>query len=125
MNLLRLLAAIAVVETGDCADHINGRYQLTPVFVRDVNRITGLEHSHARVVQDPLLTIRYVSEYFDHYCNENTLGRLPTVQDYAGIFHAGPTGWKQGRGRDYAQRVANLYETGDPSHASKSYTANH
>ncbi len=109
---IQLLAVIALLETGngvkDNGDAI-GKYQITPIFVRDVNRImkTFYIHDDARNDRIAQQMAYFYMVYYGKKMKQRT-GRQPTVYDLAMIFRKGPYGYTE-HNHDYGVRAVNLF----------------
>ena len=109
---VQLLAVIALLETGngikDNGDAI-GKYQIRPIYVRDVNRFmqTIFEHEDARNDQAASFMVFYYLKYYGRKMYERT-GRKPTVYDLAMIHRLGPFGYTHAD-HDYGIRAVNLF----------------
>ena len=111
--ILALLQIIALLETGNEPKQngeAKGRYQLTPVYVKDVNRIAKTFYTHDdawndRAAQQMIYT--YLA-YYGKKMKERT-GRNPTAYDLALIHRFGPFGYMR-QDHDYGKRAQNLYD---------------
>jgi hypothetical protein len=84
-----------------------GKYQLSAIMVRDVNRILGKEVYTYSDRSDPVKSRKMVIIYLRHYGTAKRIGREPTVQDLVLIHAAGPDGWKQSEALWYWQVAQN------------------
>ena len=88
----KILAVIAFLESSGNPAAVNGNavglYQITPVVIADVNRITRRTYTLAdRLHPDTAQQIAVA--YIRHYLGEN-----PSVEDAAALWRCGPTGMK-------------------------------
>ena len=112
--ILALLPIIALLETGSGVrdnGHAIGVYQITPIFVQDVNRIgkTSYNHEDARVERTAQQMIYTYLNYYGRKFAERH-GRRPSAYDLAMIFRKGPFGYTKLE-HNYGQRAVNLYES--------------
>ena len=119
LSLLRLLSAIAVVESnstdskvGDHGDAI-GRYQIHSSVVVDVNRHYGTSYNWVQMT-DPVVAewvaILYLRIYTYPYLvvdDGSLYGTLrnATLEDAARIWNGGPDGWKEKATEKYWTKV--------------------
>lgn len=102
----KFFEAIEVVETekGD-TPHELGLYQITRIFVDDVNRILGydkyeyIDRLDRKKSQDMILV------YLEHYATPERLGRPVTVEDEVRIIKGGPNGYKYGTSLEHWEKV--------------------
>lgn len=102
--ILVLLTAIRAVESANGLDpHAGGNdLQITPICVRDVNRIYGTSYTLKDVTdrrRSEEIAILYLS-----YWGPRTAAR-PTQETLARIWHRGPTHWKDAKGSAYWSKV--------------------
>lgn len=102
--ILVLLTAIRAVESSNGLDpRANGNdLQITPICVRDVNRIYGTSYTLKDVTdrrRSEEIAILYLS-----YWGPRTSAR-PTQETLARIWHRGPTQWKDAKGSAYWSKV--------------------
>ncbi len=109
----------AVCDDGCCV----GAFQLTKIYVDDVNRIMKWQMKNWRKIVEDADSVgsfipakyndekiyafdyadrwnKYKSElivriYLNHYATEKRLSRIPTYEDMARIHNGGPDGWKK------------------------------
>ena len=111
--ITQLFTILALLETGSSAVHVNGdavgKYQIRPIFVRDVNRIAHTLYNHEDAWEERKAQ-HMIFVYLIHYGGKmaQRTGRFPTVYDLAMMFHKGPFGYTE-RGCDYGIRAVNLY----------------
>ena len=109
-SLLKLLAAIAVVESnvddhtvGDGGDAI-GRYQIHAKAVEDVNKFYNTDFSW-RQMHDPAsaewVALLYLQLYLKAVPNAG-------LEDAARIWNGGPDGWRQGCTLAYWHKVSEI-----------------
>ena len=110
MITLQLILAMIIVESAGIDHAIGddgkafGCLQIHAACVEDVNRIYGTNYSH----EDMFIRKNAVAVcrmYIDHYVTHERLGHVPTYEDMARCWNAGPTGSKQGRGQRYWVKV--------------------
>lgn len=101
-----LFSAIAEVESNRGATSANV-FQLRPVFVMDVNRISGLEFSHEKVASCYALGKLYMRHYWQFYGGRYyaMTGEKPTEETLARIHNGGPDGWMKPQTLVYWKRV--------------------
>lgn len=106
IQMERLLNAIALVESdgnpaavGDAGRSV-GRYQLSEVYVEDVERIIGGD-----IRRSPTISRAYVQVYLNHYATRERLGVEPTLEHMARIHNGGPDGWTDGATEPYWFKV--------------------
>lgn len=106
IQMERLLNAIALVESegnpaavGDAGGSV-GRYQLSEVYVEDVERIIGGD-----IRRSPTISRAYVQVYLNHYATRERLGAEPTLEHMARIHNGGPDGWMDGATEPYWFKV--------------------
>lgn len=122
-KILKLLHAIAIVETGDVNDAINeeemafGKYQITKIAIDDINRIiferTGLRHVYE--IKDALNeeSAKIMAKIYLHYWGEKyekRTGEFPNEEVYARIWNGGPYGYLKESTVNYWERVKNTLE---------------
>ena len=104
--LAPLFAAIAEVESnnGLTSDNV---YQLTNIFVDDVNRISKTESFTYNDVFDREKSERMMEIYWGHYVKEyyNALKAPPTWEALARIHNGGPNGATKYATKKYWRRV--------------------
>ena len=115
-NLLALISALAMIESGNNPKAVNGDcvgcLQLRPVFVKDCNRIAGANKWRMADRMNPRQSRVMALLWLDHYARPGM-----TVRDLALVFKVGPTRWREKTGlnswtaeeRDYADRVEAVY----------------
>ncbi len=102
--ILVLLTAIRAVESANGLDPRAGGndLQITPICVRDVNRIYGTSYTLKDVTdrrRSEEIAILYLS-----YWGPRTSAR-PTQETLARIWHRGPTHWNDAKGAAYWSKV--------------------
>ena len=108
-TIMTLLIAIRVVESTDGLDlKANGNnYQITPVCVRDVNRIYHTRYRWPEDTRDEEtaqnIAFLYLAYYADVYRRE--YGRLPSKDTLSRIYNRGYKGAMRGEGKGYAAKV--------------------
>ena len=102
----QLMDAIAVVESNSGAMSANV-YQLEPVYVEDVCRITGQRITHAQAVGDDAVARACIEAYWDYYGARyyRLTGRQADAEVLARIHNGGPDGWRKPATRAYWVRV--------------------
>jgi len=109
-NLNDLLAAIAQVESGNCATAHNkeedavGLYQIRKIYVDDVNRILGKPYFSYKDRWNPHKSRDMVCIYIIHY------GQGKAVEQLARIHNGGPRGWKKKSTIPYWSKVKKVLE---------------
>lgn len=110
----QLMDAIAEVESGRGATSANV-YQLKPIYVEDVCRITGQTLTHEQATASDELARWCMSAYWDYYSARYyrvTLKRA-NAEVLARIHNGGPDGWRKPETLPYWRRVcAALIENG-------------
>lgn len=103
-----LIALIAVESSGnDNAVGLKGErgcLQIKDIVRRDIKRITG-ETIYPHQLFDRSTSCQIALIYLNHYATPERLGRNPTLQDYALIWHYGPNGWKSPDPDGYWEKV--------------------
>lgn len=102
----QLMDAIAAVESDRGATSSNV-YQLKPIYVDDVRRITGQRISFEQAVGDPAVSRACIEAYWDYYGARYyrlTLRRA-NAEVLARIHNGGPDGWRRSSTLAYWQRV--------------------
>ena len=108
-TIMTLLIAIRVVESTDGLDvrAEGNNYQLTPVCVRDVNRVYHTRYRYPDDVRDEEaaqnIAFLYLAYYADVYRREH--GKLPSKDTLARIYNRGYRGAMRGEGKAYAAKV--------------------
>lgn len=102
--ILSLLVAIRAVESTNGLDPRAGGndLQITPICVRDVNRIYGTSYTMSDVTdrrRSEEIAVLYLS-YWGPKCKEN-----PDAETFARIWNRGPRKWKDRNGKQYWQKV--------------------
>ena len=102
----QLMDAIAVVESNRGATSSNV-YQLNPIYVRDVCRITGQRITFEQAVGDPAVARSCIEAYWDYYGHRYYLlaKKRADAQVLARIHNGGPDGWRRPSTRAYWNRV--------------------
>jgi hypothetical protein len=112
--IILLLPAIAQVESNNNPRAYNpsagdaGILQITPIFVDDLNRIHGKIIYTYNDRWDVEKSKEMATKYLVHYGTERRLGRKPTAEDLARIFHGGPNGFKKEHTKKYWVKVENV-----------------
>ena len=102
----QLMDAIAVVESNRGATSANV-YQLRPIWVEDVNRISGQRITFEQAVSDDAVARACIRAYWEYYGARYyrlTL-RQPNAEVLARIHNGGPDGWRMPSTRAYWYRV--------------------
>jgi len=102
--ILSLLVAIRAVESTSGLDPRAGGndLQITPVCVRDVNRIYGTSYTMADAMdrrRSEEIAVLYLS-YWGPRCSPN-----PDAETFARIWHRGPSKWRDAKGTRYWNKV--------------------
>lgn len=102
----QLIDAIAVVESNRGATSANV-YQLKPIYVADVNRITGQSITHEQAIGDDAVARACIEAYWEYYGArvERLSGRTATAEDLARIHNGGPDGWRKASTLPYWRKV--------------------
>ena len=110
ITMSAFLSAVAMVESdnGLTSDNV---YQLEEVYIRDVERISGLRFSvdakYNRAASETIMCI-YLSHYGKVY--ERKTGNKATYEVLARIHNGGPDGWKKKSTERYWEKVkSHLY----------------
>ncbi len=74
------------------AEHAVGLYQITPIFVDDINRLIGKEKFTLDDRYSALASETMIFIYLNHYARAQRLGHEATNQDLAALHCAGPDG---------------------------------
>lgn len=103
-TILALLVALRAVESANGVDPRAGgnELQITPICVRDVNRIYGTSYTMADVRdrrRSEEIAVLYLS-YWGPRC-----GRSPDAETFARIWNRGPSRWMDGKGALYWKKV--------------------
>lgn len=115
--ILTLLRAIAAVESGG-NDHAVGddgravgRYQITPIYLADVNRIAGTDYTLSDRT-DPVKSAEMVKIYLAHYGKRyrRITGRQITAEVLSRIHNGGPDGWRKQKTEKYWRKVKEVAE---------------
>ncbi|KKL62561.1 hypothetical protein LCGC14_2183980 [marine sediment metagenome] len=112
---LYLADAISVVETGCSESSMRfaelkgkngelGPFQLTEIYVDDVNRIAGTEYRYYDRSQIGMCR-GMITIYWDYYATAKRLGHEPTLEDLARIHNGGPNGYKKQSTKVYWDKV--------------------
>lgn len=102
--ILSLLVAIRAVESTNGLDpRAEGNdLQITPICVRDVNRIYGTSYTMSDVTdrrRSEEIAVLYLS-YWGPRCKSN-----PDAETFARIWHRGPLKWRDRKGKQYWLKV--------------------
>ena len=102
--ILALLTAIRAVESTNGLDPNAGGndLQITPICVRDVNRIYGTSYTMEDVTdrrRSEEIAVLYLS-YWGPRCKPN-----PDEEALARIWNRGPSKWKDAKGKAYWNKV--------------------
>ncbi len=95
-----LMMAIMGVESSfnrNKADGLAGEvgpFQIKECVVDDVYNFLGRNYSYDDR-KDIETAWRIATDYMDLWATKERLGREPTIQDRARIFHGGPNGWRK------------------------------
>ena len=102
--IMALLVAIRAVESTNGLDPraMGNDLQITPICVKDVNRIYGTSYTMKDVYDRRMseeIAVMYLS-YWGPRCSAN-----PTSETFARIWNRGPSKWKDAKGTVYWQKV--------------------
>lgn len=102
--IMALLVAIRAVESTNGLDPraMGNDLQITPICVKDVNRIYGTSYTMKDVYdrrRSEEIAVLYLS-YWGPRCSAN-----PTSETFARIWNRGPSKWKDAKGTVYWQKV--------------------
>ena len=105
-----LFRAIAMVESGGDNSKIGkageaGQYQLTRIYVDDVNRIIRCPAYLYVHRLCPCFSKKMMLVYWGHYATVERLGRVATLEDLARIHNGGPNGWRKKCTEKYWKKV--------------------
>lgn len=114
--ILALLTILPMVEnssTDNLKENAIGVYQIRPIFVRDVNRISGenFTHDDARNKRKAAqMTFLYLTYYGNKYKERH--GKPLTARTLGMMVNGGPFGYlnKSAAAMEYGQRCQNLYD---------------
>ena len=113
VDVNRLLMAVSTVESGNndraynSTEHAAGRYQIRPIYLKDVNRICrlrGLPCFSAEDRYNPAMSRQIVLIYWRHYAKTWTIDELCTLHN------AGPTA-NMDCTRKYRHKVKIVYKS--------------
>jgi len=104
--------ALASVESGGNPSAVGdggrsvGLYQISKIYVDDVNRIAGTRYTHDDRF-DPVKSRKMVGIYLAHYGRRYTrmTGHPTTLDVLAAIHNGGPDGWRKSSTLKYRQKV--------------------
>lgn len=101
-----LIDAIADVETHRGADDANV-YQLRPIYVEDVCRITGQHITFEQAIDDDALARACIEAYWDHYGHWywRITGKVADAEVLARMHNGGPDGWRKPSTLGYWRKV--------------------
>lgn len=105
-TILALLVALRAVESTSGLDP-NARgndLQITPICVRDVNRIYGT-HYTMRDVTDRRRAEEIAVLYLTYWGPRCAAPGEPTAETFARVWHRGPSKWKDAKGAAYWRKV--------------------
>ena len=102
----QLMDAIAEVESNRGATSANV-YQLKPIYVADVNRITGQSITHEQAIGDDAVARACIEAYWDYYGARyfRLTQSRPTAEVLARIHNGGPDGWRKPETVHYWRKV--------------------
>ena len=103
-TILAILMALRAVESTSGIDpRANGNdLQITPICVRDVNRVYHTTYTMSDVTdrrRSEEIAVLYLS-YWGPRCTTN-----PTEETFARIWHRGPSKWRDAKGAVYWRKV--------------------
>lgn len=102
----QLMDAIAVVESrrGVASRNV---YQLKPIYVEDVCRITGQEITFEQAIGDDALARACIEAYWGHYGHwyYRITGKEATAEVLARMHNGGPDGWRKASTLVYWRKV--------------------
>ena len=100
-----LLNAIATIESSNdpnaynAAEDAAGLYQISRIYLKDVNRILGYRKYILADRFDPQKSEEMVRIYLGHY------GKNKTLEDIARIHNGGPRGWSRPATKKYWLKI--------------------
>ncbi len=112
----QFLTALEQIESGGDTKAVGdggkaiGILQIWPIYVKDVNRILGVEKFTLFDRWDAVKSRDMVRIYLNHYASEARLGRTPTYEDMARIHNGGPNGYKKDCTKAYWGKVERVFE---------------
>lgn len=110
----KLIAALITVESGGndniIGDHhlpnkAYGCLQIRKPCIDDVNLRFGTSHKPQDMLGNRPLSIWTFERYMEIYATQKAIGRIPTPEDKARIWNAGPGGWKTSAADGYWAKV--------------------
>ena len=103
----QLMDAIAVVESNRGATSSNV-YQLRPIYVEDVCRITRQTLTHEQATSSDEIARWCIEAYWDHYGARyaRISGKSADAQALARIHNGGPDGWRKPETLPYWRKVS-------------------
>lgn len=115
LAMIPLITALAMVESDNGRTSANV-LQITPVCVRDVNRICrahGCDWSYKLADRENFdksraMAIIYLTYWGNRYAEAT--GKQPTAEVYARIWNGGPNGWKKPQTLRYWHKVESAYK---------------
>lgn len=108
------ILTLAIVETNGVVPHNpgphgeRGHLQITPILVRDVNRIYGT-HYTLDDCYDKAKAEQMCRLYLSHYATPERIGREVTNLDRARIWNGGPKGWRNQSTQPYAEKFIRVW----------------
>ena len=109
-----LMFAIMGVESSFARDHRDGKsgeigyMQIKECVIDDLNNLAGKNYTYDDRY-DIETAWQIAEDYMDLWATEERLGRKPTIQDRARIFHGGVNGWKNPNTIPWWNKVDNYY----------------
>lgn len=100
-DLLELIKAIRAVESSNGVTSRN-ELQITPICIRDVNRLYGTHYSVADVL-DKAKSEEIALLYLSYWADKAAMPK--TAELYARIWNGGPNGWKKPSTLSYWHKV--------------------
>ena len=102
----QLIDAIGAVESGSGAAPANV-YQLTPIYVEDVCRITGQRLTLDQAIEDDEMARACIRAYWAHYGDVYHVrcGKSADAEALARIHNGGPDGWRKPETAPYWRKV--------------------
>ena len=110
MNILALIAAIIMVESGGNTYAVgdNGRafgsMQIHQCVIDDVNRVYNTHYVHEDAFNEHKARDMFI-KYIHMYATHRRLGREPTYEDMARIWNGGPNGYRKESTIKYWEKV--------------------
>lgn len=102
----KFLDALYAAETSSGNDPGSlGPYQITAIFVEDVNRILGKPTFSLSDRFDYRKSRQMITIFLNHYATQGRVGRSVTYEDMARMIKGGPDGYLEPETIEYAEKV--------------------